>query len=43
MSEQFGAGTSNVLDAFCGVGGNALQFAKKCGFCVASDMDPQKV
>ena len=24
VSEKFGNGTSNVLDAFCGVGGNAL-------------------
>lgn len=30
---------ANVLDAFCGVGGNLIQFGKKCGFCAASDMD----
>jgi len=40
VHEKFGS--SNVLDAFCGVGGNAIQFARK-GFCVASDMDLQKV
>ena len=34
---------ANVLDAFCGVGGNTVQFGRKCGFCVASDMDPQKL
>lgn len=36
-------GNANVLDGFSGIGGNAIQFAKKCGFCVASDMDLQKV
>lgn len=34
---------SNVLDAFSGIGGNAIQFAKKCGFCVAADIDLQKI
>ena len=29
----------HVLDAFCGIGGNAIQFSKKCGFCVACDLD----
>ena len=33
-------GSCNVLDAFCGVGGNLIQFARRCGFCVGSDMDP---
>jgi len=32
-----------VLDAFCGVGGNMIQFARKCGYCVASDLDLQKL
>ena len=40
VTDLFGEGTSNVLDGFAGVGGNAIQFARKCGFCVASDMDP---
>jgi len=35
-------GNLSVLDAFCGVGGNLIQFARKCGFCVGSDMDPLK-
>ena len=34
------SGQANVLDAFCGVGGNLIQFSKKCGFCVGVDMDP---
>ena len=32
----------NVLDAFGGVGGNLIQFAKR-GFCVGVDNDPIKV
>lgn len=36
-------GPSNVLDAFSGIGGNSIQFARKCGFCVASDIDLQKI
>jgi trimethylguanosine synthase len=36
-------GNANILDAFCGVGGNAIQFGKKCGYCVACDMDLLKV
>jgi len=31
-----------VLDAFGGVGGNLIQFAKK-GYCVGVDLDPVKV
>ena len=42
-TEEIGSGGSNVLDAFCGVGGNLIQFSRKCGFCVGSDMDPLKV
>ena len=35
---------SNVcLDAFCGVGGNAIQFAKTCDKVVAIDIDPIKI
>jgi trimethylguanosine synthase len=40
--EEIGSGGCNVLDAFCGVGGNLIQFSRKCGFCVGSDMDPLK-
>ena len=36
-------GKPNVLDCFSGIGGNAIQFARKCGFCVASDIDLQKI
>ena len=43
VSDVFGEGQCNVLDAFSGVGGNLIQFARKCGFCVGSDMDPLKV
>ena len=31
------------LDAFCGVGGNAIQFAKTCNKVVAIDIDPIKI
>ena len=31
-----------VLDPFCGVGGNVIHFAKQCGFCIGSDIDPIK-
>ena len=33
----------NVLDAFGGVGGNTIQFALACGFCVGVDNDKVKV
>ena len=32
----------NVLDAFGGVGGNMIQFAK-IGYCVGIDNDPDKI
>ncbi|KAI4379247.1 hypothetical protein MLD38_005570 [Melastoma candidum] len=32
-----------VLDCFAGVGGNAIQFAKRCPFVVAIDVDPDKI
>ena len=32
----------NVLDAFGGIGGNMIQFAKR-GYCVGIDNDPVKV
>ncbi|KAL6517657.1 hypothetical protein OROMI_033358 [Orobanche minor] len=37
------AGARVVIDAFSGVGGNAIQFAKVCGRVVAVDIDPNKV
>ena len=43
VNEVFGENNANVLDGFCGVGGNTIQFAKKCGFCVGVDLDPVKV
>jgi len=32
-----------VLDAFCGVGGNAIQFALTCGRVIAVDIDRDKI
>ncbi|ODN05721.1 Trimethylguanosine synthase [Orchesella cincta] len=32
-----------ILDAFCGCGGNTIQFAKHCGKVIAVDIDPQKI
>ncbi|KAI8426565.1 hypothetical protein MSG28_005355 [Choristoneura fumiferana] len=32
-----------VLDAFCGAGGNTIQFAKTCKKVIAIDIDPAKV
>lgn len=32
-----------VLDGFCGVGGNLIQFANKCGYCIGNDLDKVKV
>jgi hypothetical protein len=31
-----------ILDALCGVGGNTIQFAKKCNFVIAIDIEPVK-
>ena len=36
-------GTTNVVDGFCGIGGNAIQFSKICGFCVASELDSKNI
>ncbi|KAL0422359.1 UNVERIFIED_CONTAM: Trimethylguanosine synthase [Sesamum latifolium] len=36
------AGAGVVIDAFAGVGGNAIQFAKVCHRVVAVDVDPNK-
>jgi len=32
-----------VLDGFCGVGGNAIQFAMNCDRVIAVDIDPEKI
>ncbi|CAH1638859.1 unnamed protein product [Spodoptera littoralis] len=32
-----------VLDAFCGAGGNTIQFAKTCNRVIAIDIDPTKI
>eukprot|EP00462_Mataza_sp_D1_P014260 CAMPEP_0175151316 /NCGR_PEP_ID=MMETSP0087-20121206/18425_1 /TAXON_ID=136419 /ORGANISM="Unknown Unknown, Strain D1" /LENGTH=267 /DNA_ID=CAMNT_0016437493 /DNA_START=24 /DNA_END=827 /DNA_ORIENTATION=- len=32
-----------IIDAFCGVGGNAIQFAKTCQFVIAIDIDPVRL
>jgi len=32
-----------IIDAFCGVGGNAIQFAKTCNYVIAIDIDPEKI
>ncbi|KAL8521076.1 hypothetical protein ACS0TY_011572 [Phlomoides rotata] len=37
------AGAGVVIDAFAGVGGNAIQFAKVCHRVVAIEIDPKKV
>uniref|UniRef100_A0A0C9R6W2 Trimethylguanosine synthase n=1 Tax=Fopius arisanus TaxID=64838 RepID=A0A0C9R6W2_9HYME len=32
-----------IIDAFCGAGGNAIQFAFKCERVIAIDIDPSKI
>lgn len=32
-----------IVDGFCGVGGNAIQFAFTCERVIAIDIDPQKI
>ncbi|CAH1282036.1 unnamed protein product [Diabrotica balteata] len=32
-----------IIDAFCGAGGNAIQFALKCKKVIAIDIDPKKI
>lgn len=32
-----------IIDAFCGVGGNTIQFAKTCQRVIAIDIDPKKI
>eukprot|EP00268_Persea_americana_P049480 TRINITY_DN5308_c0_g1_i3.p1 TRINITY_DN5308_c0_g1~~TRINITY_DN5308_c0_g1_i3.p1 ORF type:complete len:613 (-),score=132.55 TRINITY_DN5308_c0_g1_i3:518-2356(-) len=36
-------GSGTVIDCFTGVGGNAIQFAKRCKHVIAIDIDPQKI
>eukprot|EP00026_Physarum_polycephalum_P012401 Phypoly_transcript_12705.p1 GENE.Phypoly_transcript_12705~~Phypoly_transcript_12705.p1 ORF type:complete len:280 (+),score=32.90 Phypoly_transcript_12705:271-1110(+) len=35
--------TNTIIDAFCGVGGNAIQFAITCQHVIAIDIDPKKI
>lgn len=32
-----------IVDAFCGAGGNTIQFAKTCQKVIAIDIDPKKI
>ncbi|ESO02487.1 hypothetical protein HELRODRAFT_65292, partial [Helobdella robusta] len=32
-----------IVDAFCGIGGNTIQFAFTCNKVIAIDIDPQKI
>eukprot|EP01084_Bolivina_argentea_P173488 300507_1 len=32
-----------IMDAMCGVGGNAIAFAQYCDFVIAIDIDPEKI
>ncbi|XP_049818320.1 trimethylguanosine synthase isoform X2 [Aethina tumida] len=32
-----------IVDAFCGAGGNTIQFAKTCNRVIAIDIDPKKI
>ncbi|CAG9770698.1 unnamed protein product [Ceutorhynchus assimilis] len=32
-----------IVDAFCGAGGNAIQFAQTCNKVIAIDIDPKKI
>jgi trimethylguanosine synthase len=36
VAEVYGEGNANAIDGFCGVGGNLIQLARKCGFCVGN-------
>ena len=36
-------GKINILDGFTGVGGNLIQFAKTCGYCLVVDLDQTKL
>lgn len=43
INEVYGEGHGIVMDGFAGVGGNVIQFARKCQFCIGVDLDPVKV
>jgi trimethylguanosine synthase len=32
-----------IIDAFCGVGGNTIQFAKTCNYVIAVELDPVRL
>ena len=32
-----------IVDGFCGVGGNSIQFARTCERVIAIDIDPEKI
>lgn len=36
VTSIFGEGRTNAMDGFSGVGGNLIQLARKCGFCVGN-------
>lgn len=36
-------GARLIIDGFCGVGGNAIQFTKSCNRVVAIDIDEKKI
>eukprot|EP00347_Sterkiella_histriomuscorum_P003508 403364031 len=42
VTDVFGEGNANVIDGFCGVGGNVIQFARKCAFAIGNDFDGNK-
>ncbi|KAI3985715.1 hypothetical protein MKX01_030629 [Papaver californicum] len=42
-AEKAAAAAGVIIDCFSGVGGNSIQFAKKCCHVIAIDIDPQKV
>ncbi|KAI3939019.1 hypothetical protein MKW92_008869 [Papaver armeniacum] len=42
-AEKAAAGGGVIIDCFSGVGGNSIQFAKKCSNVIAIDINPQKV
>jgi tRNA/tmRNA/rRNA uracil-C5-methylase (TrmA/RlmC/RlmD family) len=37
------AGCENVLDGFCGAGGDSIKLALNCNRVVSNDIDPRKV
>jgi len=43
VTQVYGEEEGTVIDAFCGVGGNLIQFGRKCHFAVGIDMDPVKL